>query len=177
VGPRAGLHDMEKRKFLTTPGLEFLLLGRPARNHSLYRLHYPECCCRAQWIEYSYVALALLLRELCAAHTACLCFVQLPQQAEMSSLSGSHRAGSVRRVTTEIFSIQLSVLLNDRRVGFRFPAERRDFSLLCRFQTGSGVHPASCPVGNGLFPGRRDTDHSLRGVEHPRANNVHEVMQ
>jgi hypothetical protein len=30
VGPRAGLDDMEKRKFLTLPGLEFRPLGRPA---------------------------------------------------------------------------------------------------------------------------------------------------
>jgi hypothetical protein len=32
---------MEKRKFLTLPGLELRLLGRPARNQSLYRLRYP----------------------------------------------------------------------------------------------------------------------------------------
>jgi hypothetical protein len=31
VVPRVGLDDIEKRKFLTLPGLE----------HSLYRLHYP----------------------------------------------------------------------------------------------------------------------------------------
>jgi hypothetical protein len=34
VGPRAGLDDVEKRKFLTLPGLELRLL-------SLYRLRYP----------------------------------------------------------------------------------------------------------------------------------------
>jgi hypothetical protein len=38
VGPRVGLDDVEKRKFLTVSGLE---LGRPARNQSLYRLRYP----------------------------------------------------------------------------------------------------------------------------------------
>jgi hypothetical protein len=38
VGPRASLDDVEKRKFLTLPGLE---PGRPARNLSLYRLSYP----------------------------------------------------------------------------------------------------------------------------------------
>jgi hypothetical protein len=32
---------MEKRKFLTLPGLEFRPLGRPARRQSLYRLRYP----------------------------------------------------------------------------------------------------------------------------------------
>jgi hypothetical protein len=41
LGPRAGLDDMEKRKFLTLPGLELRPLGRPARNQSLYRLRYP----------------------------------------------------------------------------------------------------------------------------------------
>jgi hypothetical protein len=41
VGPRASLDDVEKRKFLTLPGLELRLLGRPASNQSLYRLRYP----------------------------------------------------------------------------------------------------------------------------------------
>jgi hypothetical protein len=38
VGPRAGLDDMEKRKFLTLPGLELRPLGSPARSQSLSRL-------------------------------------------------------------------------------------------------------------------------------------------
>jgi hypothetical protein len=41
VGPRVGLEDVEKRKFLTLPGLELRPLGRPARSQSLYRLSYP----------------------------------------------------------------------------------------------------------------------------------------
>jgi hypothetical protein len=41
VDPRAGVEDAEKRKFLTIPGLELRLLGRPACNQSLYRLGYP----------------------------------------------------------------------------------------------------------------------------------------
>jgi hypothetical protein len=41
VGRRAGLDNLEKRKFLTLPRLELRLLGRPARSQSLYRLHYP----------------------------------------------------------------------------------------------------------------------------------------
>jgi hypothetical protein len=41
VGPRAGLDDVENRKFLTLSGLEFRSLGRPARSQSLYRLRYP----------------------------------------------------------------------------------------------------------------------------------------
>jgi hypothetical protein len=42
VGPRAGLDDVEKRKFLTLLGLELRPLGRPARSQSLYQLHYPS---------------------------------------------------------------------------------------------------------------------------------------
>jgi hypothetical protein len=38
VDPRAGLDDVEKRKFLTLPGLDLRPLGRPARSQSLYRL-------------------------------------------------------------------------------------------------------------------------------------------
>jgi hypothetical protein len=48
----------------------------------------------------------------------------------------------------------------------RFPAGARDFSLLHSMQTGSGVHPASYPVGTeGSFPGvmrpGREAHHSL----------------
>jgi hypothetical protein len=41
VGPRTGMDDVEKRKFLTLPRLEPIPLGRPARSQSLYRLRYP----------------------------------------------------------------------------------------------------------------------------------------
>jgi hypothetical protein len=41
VGPRAGLDDMEKWKFLPPPWLELQPFGRPAHSQSLYRLHYP----------------------------------------------------------------------------------------------------------------------------------------
>jgi hypothetical protein len=41
VGPRAGLEDVEKRKFLTLAVLELQPLGCPARSQSLYRLRYP----------------------------------------------------------------------------------------------------------------------------------------
>jgi hypothetical protein len=40
VGPRTGLGDMKKRKFLPLLGLELRTLGRPVRNQSLYRLRY-----------------------------------------------------------------------------------------------------------------------------------------
>jgi hypothetical protein len=41
VDLRAGLDDLEKRKFLALPGLELRPLGRPVRSQSLYRLRYP----------------------------------------------------------------------------------------------------------------------------------------
>jgi hypothetical protein len=42
MDPRAGLDDVEKRKFfLTLPGFQLRPLGRPARSQSLYRLCYP----------------------------------------------------------------------------------------------------------------------------------------
>jgi hypothetical protein len=44
VSPRAGLDAIEKRKFLTPPGLEFQPLGRPALSQSLYGLRYPCYC-------------------------------------------------------------------------------------------------------------------------------------
>jgi hypothetical protein len=40
VGPRDGLDDVEKRKFLTLPGLELRTLAHPAHIQSLYRLRY-----------------------------------------------------------------------------------------------------------------------------------------
>jgi hypothetical protein len=40
VGPRAGLEEVEKRKFLTLPGLELRPLSRPTRSQSLYRIRY-----------------------------------------------------------------------------------------------------------------------------------------
>jgi hypothetical protein len=41
LDPRAGVDDVEKRKFLILPGLELQPLGRPARSQSLYRPRYP----------------------------------------------------------------------------------------------------------------------------------------
>jgi hypothetical protein len=35
VGPRAGLDDVDKRKFFTLPGIEIRPLGRPASSQSL----------------------------------------------------------------------------------------------------------------------------------------------
>jgi hypothetical protein len=44
VDPRAGLEDVEKRKFLTLPGLELRPFGRTARSQSLYRLRLMFMC-------------------------------------------------------------------------------------------------------------------------------------
>jgi hypothetical protein len=41
VDPRAGLHEVEKSKFLTLSGLELRPLDRPGRSQFLYRLRYP----------------------------------------------------------------------------------------------------------------------------------------
>jgi hypothetical protein len=40
VGPGAGLDDVEKRKYLTIPGLELRPLDHSACSQSLYRLRY-----------------------------------------------------------------------------------------------------------------------------------------
>jgi hypothetical protein len=40
VDPTAGMGDVEKRKFLTLPGLELQPFGCRARGQSLYRLNY-----------------------------------------------------------------------------------------------------------------------------------------
>jgi hypothetical protein len=62
--------------------------------------------------------------------------------------------------------------LGDRAIGVRSPAGAKDFSSKLCVQTGSGAHPASCPMGTGgPFPGGkarpgRDADHStLSSVE------------
>jgi hypothetical protein len=67
VSPRAGLDDLEKRKYLTLPGLELRPLGRPACSQSLYRLRNPG----------SYIScvvllllLLLLLTQRLAGHVA-----------------------------------------------------------------------------------------------------------
>jgi hypothetical protein len=56
--------------------------------------------------------------------------------------------------------------LDDRAIGVRSPEGAKDFSSSLCVQTGSGAHPAYCPMGTGgPFPGGkarpgRDADHS-----------------
>jgi hypothetical protein len=56
-------------------------------------------------------------------------------------------------VLTVILDISVGIAtgywLDDRMIGIRFPAGAGNFSLRHRVQTGSGVHPASYPVGTG----------------------------
>jgi hypothetical protein len=56
--------------------------------------------------------------------------------------------------------------LDDRAIAVRSPARVEDYSSILCVQTGSGAHPASCPMGTGgPFPGvkarpGRDADYS-----------------
>jgi hypothetical protein len=56
--------------------------------------------------------------------------------------------------------------LDDRAIRVRIPAGAKDFSSILCVQTGSGAHPASCPMGTAVpVPGGkarpgRDADHS-----------------
>jgi hypothetical protein len=46
--------------------------------------------------------------------------------------------------------------LDDRAIEVRFLAVAKDFSSNLCVQTGSGAHPASCPIGTeGPFPGAK----------------------
>jgi hypothetical protein len=68
-------------------------------------------------------------------------------------------------------------LITEWTIGVRSPAKAKDFySSLC-VQTGSGAHPASCPMGTGeSFPGgkarpERDADHSPHLVPSSRTGS------
>jgi hypothetical protein len=51
--------------------------------------------------------------------------------------------------------------LDDRTIEVRSPADARDFSSSLCVQTGSGAHPASCPMDAGGTEGPgRGADHS-----------------
>jgi hypothetical protein len=66
MDPRAGMDDVEKRKFLILPGLQLQPLRHPARSQSLYRLCYHGsrfsfcniCICPKKWsgvVSYKYL--------------------------------------------------------------------------------------------------------------------------
>jgi hypothetical protein len=50
VGPRAGMDDLEKRKFLTLPGLEGRTLGRPVRSQSTIQIPEPAKQCLLTYV-------------------------------------------------------------------------------------------------------------------------------
>jgi hypothetical protein len=61
-----------------------------------------------------------------------------------------------RKVIIHIVQIALGYGLDDQGSRVRFPAEAGNFSLRHRVQNGSGVHPASYPMGTGgSFPGSK----------------------
>jgi hypothetical protein len=59
VDLRAGLDDLEKRKFLTLPGLKLRSHDRPADSYSLYRLRYPGSFTCKRLVFYGEALLAL----------------------------------------------------------------------------------------------------------------------
>jgi hypothetical protein len=69
---RAGVDDVEKRKFFTLPELELWPFGRPARNQSLYRLRYPCSFLRPILILSSHLCLGL---RSCFFPTEILCAI------------------------------------------------------------------------------------------------------
>jgi hypothetical protein len=66
VGPRTGLDDMEKRKFLTLPGLEPRPLGRPACSQSLYR-HFEPHFNTGPVFQYVYTVACMLIFLTCTS--------------------------------------------------------------------------------------------------------------
>jgi hypothetical protein len=64
VGPRAGMDEVKKRKFLTLRGLEVRPLGRPARSQALYRLNYPG----SQDLTYLNKGINVCIVEICVRH-------------------------------------------------------------------------------------------------------------
>jgi hypothetical protein len=89
--------------------------------------------------------------------------------AELHNINGSNAFNTVFALHKELGSsgsIVSDYGLDDRVIGVRSPAGAKDISSILCVQTGSGAHPASCPmVPNGPFPGAkarpgRDADHS-----------------
>jgi hypothetical protein len=74
---------------------------------------------------------------------------------------------NIERSRVSSVSIVSDYGLDNRAIGVRSPAGAKDFSCNLCIQTGSGAHPASCPMGTGgPFPGGkawpgRDADHHL----------------
>jgi hypothetical protein len=86
VDPRAGMDNLEKRKFLALSGLELRTLNPQAHSQSLYRLHHPGSLMETvvsdgkcqifllhfQWVFHWFCELELLGEEnsvVCSIHT------------------------------------------------------------------------------------------------------------
>jgi hypothetical protein len=75
VRPRASLDDLNKRKFLSLPGLKLRPLGKPVRSQSLCRLSYPGCLGRRKSKPKCYLNNRLglkLLMTLCQTFLYCI---------------------------------------------------------------------------------------------------------
>jgi hypothetical protein len=80
-----------------------------------------------------------------------LCYQGKP---DMSQYLRIHSVPQRERSRVSSGSIVSDYGLDDRVVGVRSPAGAKDFSCRLCVQTGSGAHPASCPMGTGgPFPG------------------------
>jgi hypothetical protein len=76
----------------------------------------------------------------------------LPEIEPRSVLSGrliKLRGYIVYRSRGSSVSIVSNYGMDDRAIGIRSPTETEDFFSNLRVQTGSGAHPASCPMGTG----------------------------
>jgi hypothetical protein len=63
--------------------------------------------------------------------------------------------------------------LDDRAIEVRSPAGAKDFSSSICVQTGSGAHPASCPMGTGgPFPGGKSAAGAWRWPLTPSSAEV-----
>jgi hypothetical protein len=105
VGPRAGLDDVDKRKFLTLPGLELQPLRHPVRSQSLYLLRYPG-------------SLRRTVSQL------------ISTQVDLSVLFGTSRHWVVNKETLSLSFRKLIVwilfsVISRMRVAYRIPQQRQ----------------------------------------------------
>jgi hypothetical protein len=113
---------MEKRKFLTLPGLEFWPVRRPARSQSLYRLRYPG----------SSASLYILLNLLFISHsTICGLVSQSFNRPQIQYGDSSLKAMMLSRIRQQARMLAMrvrkapcsswcvAVSITDHREGFR----------------------------------------------------------
>jgi hypothetical protein len=103
VGPRIGLDDVEKRKFLTLPGPELRPLGR---SQSLDRLRYPGSFKPVYTASYRIIRLNIHGHENLRPEICCVYFFQLSSSGNSSSFICFQ-------------TLEVVILLLDRRLRFR----------------------------------------------------------